>query len=233
MAMHLIGSPASPFVQRCLIVARAKGHEIAVEPPPGGSMQSDAFRAISPMGRIPVLALDDGGHLCESGAITAYLDEVLDGPPLLPAGALARGRGREIEAIAIGELAAGLRPVLVHRVFGMGENEPVVAAGIAQAERGCVALGRLIGDTPYAAGEAVSLADAALVPFVALASGLAQVPEVADMMARHAFLAAYLARACANPALARTPAEMKAAFAAIVARRRQEATQGSAAALSE
>jgi len=223
--MHLIGSLASPFVQRCLIVARAKGHELAVELPPGGSMQSDAFRAISPMGRIPILALDDGGHMCESGAISAHLDEMLDGPSLLPAERPQRCRVREVEAIAVGELAAGLRPVLVHRVFRMGENEPVVAAGLAQADRGCVALDRLIGETPYAVGDAVSMADAALVPFVALASGLSHVPEVADMMARHAFLGAYLARACADPVLARTPAEMKAEFAAVMARRQREAAQ--------
>lgn len=64
--MLIYGSGASPFVQRVLMAARAKGHELALEPPPGGHMRSPEFRAISPMGRIPLLRLDDGRHLCES-----------------------------------------------------------------------------------------------------------------------------------------------------------------------
>jgi glutathione S-transferase len=223
--MHLIGSLASPFVQSCLIVARTKGHDFDVVPPPGGTMQSPEFQAISPMGRVPLLALDGGGYLCESSAISAHLDETLTGPALLPDAPAARGRVREIATIAMGELAAGLRPVLVHRIFNMSQNEPVVAAGLAQADRGCVALGRLMADStgPYALGGAITLADAALVPFVTLATVIAQDADVAALLARHAFLTAYLARTQADPILARTPHEMRDAFAAIVARRTQAA----------
>ncbi|MBT2187937.1 glutathione S-transferase family protein [Sphingobium nicotianae] len=222
--MHLIGSLASPFVQRCLIVAHAKGHEIDVAPPPGGSMQSAEFQAISPMGRIPILALDDGSHMCESGAIVAYLDEALSGPSLLPASPAQRGRAREIEAIAVVEFATGMRPFLVHRVFRMSENEPVVTAALAQAEKGCVALARLMGDDPYAVGDRLSIADAVMVPFVTLASIISIVPEIADLLTRHSFLTAYLDRAQADPVLARATSEMRQSFAAIMARNAQPAT---------
>jgi glutathione S-transferase len=223
--MHLIGSTASPFLQRCAIVARAKGHDIVVAPPPGGSMQSAEFLAISPMGRIPVLALDDGDHICESAAIAAYLDEVLDGPSLLPGTARERARIREIESLAINELAAAFRPFMVHRVFGMGEGEPVVAAAHAQARRGCEALLRLMGETPLAAGDTISMADAALLPFVTLARIIASVPEIGALLADYPFLGAYSDIAVdASPVLARSVREMTEGFALILARRRAAAT---------
>jgi glutathione S-transferase len=223
--MHLIGSLASPFVQRCLIVARAKGHDLAVEHPPGGSMASAEFQSISPMGRVPILALDDGGHMCESGPISLYLEEMLDGPSLLPEDRAARARVREIEAIATGEFAAGLRPTMVHRIFRASQNEPVVLAGIAQSDKGCAALARLMGETNtrYAVGDTISLADAALVPFLTLAMGTSFQPEIADLLARHSFLTAYLERALADPVLARASNEMKASFAGILARLAQPA----------
>ncbi|MBO9576263.1 MAG: glutathione S-transferase family protein [Sphingobium sp.] len=216
--MHLIGSPASPFVQRCAIVARAKGLDIEIAPPPGGQIHSPEFQAMAPMGRIPLLALDDGTYICESQAISAYLDEALDGPSLMPASPRERARVREIEAIANLEVAAGLRSVVVHRVFRVSENETLVAAGIAQAEKGCMALERLLADAPYAVGATLSRADAALAPVAALATVLGDQPEMAAMLQRQTVLTAYLDRAGRDPVLARSLTEMRAGFAAIRAR---------------
>lgn len=221
--MHLYGSPASPFVQRCAIVARAKGHDIAIEPVPGGAMRSPEFDAISPMGRVPVLALDDGTHICESFAVAGYLEETLAGPSLLPGTPLDRARIREIEAIAILELAAGLRPMMAFRVFRMAENEAAVAGGIAQADRGCAALARLMSDAPYAAGNSLTLADTALLPFVTLMRNIAHEPEVAALLAAHPLLRAYINVAMADPILARTVNEMTDSFAPVLARMREAA----------
>jgi glutathione S-transferase len=46
-----------------------------------GETRTPDFLAINPNGRIPVLALDDGRHLAESGAILFHL---ADGTPFLP-----------------------------------------------------------------------------------------------------------------------------------------------------
>ena len=216
--MHLIGSPASPFAQRCAIVARAKGADVPFAPIPGGAMHSPEFQALSPMGRIPLLTLDDGTHICESSAITAYLDEALDGPALMPAAPRDRARVREIEAVAILEIAAGLRPIMFHRIFRVSENDPVVAHGIAQSDKGCTALARLLSDGPYAAGDTLTQADAALVPVVTLATIVADQPEVAALLEKHGFLTAYLDRAGRDPVLTRTITEMREGFAAIRAR---------------
>jgi glutathione S-transferase len=223
--LHLIGSPASPFLQRCAIVARAKGHDIAIAPVPGGSMQSAAFLAISPMGRIPVLALDDGDHVCESAAIAAYLDETLDGPSLLPGAPRVRARIREIEALAMNELAAAFRPFMVHRVFRRGSDEPVIAAANLQARKGCEALQQIMAETRFAAGDTVSMADAALIPFVTLARIISTVPEIGALLADYPFLAAYCDIAADNSAvLARTVEEMTTTFAMILARMQEKTT---------
>ncbi|MES2044191.1 MAG: glutathione S-transferase family protein [Pseudomonadota bacterium] len=217
--MHLIGSTASPFVQRVLMTVHAKGTELAVQPPPGGNMRSPEFVAISPMGRIPVLALDDGSFLCESEAIAFYLDETLPGPSLMPETAIGRARVREIIAITMMEVAAGMRPLLVHEVFGMPGTPDLVSAARAQIERGLDALDRLLApDGAFATGAKLTGADCALVPILALVRIVDPMTGAGAMVAARARLAAYGERMLADPVAGRSTREMTEGFAAIIAR---------------
>jgi glutathione S-transferase len=216
--MHIYGSIASPFVQRCLMVSRAKGHEVEVLPPPGGGFASPDFQAISPMGRIPLLALDDGGHICESSAIAAYLDETLDGPALLPADPVARARVREIEALAVLELGAAMRPVMICKIIGIPGSDALYEPAISQADKGCDALARLVGEGRFATGDALSMADCALVPLLTFANVLRDLPEVEGVLERHPTLLAYHQRMSENPVAARTIREVTEGIAAIRAR---------------
>ena len=99
--MKVYGVDFSPFVQRVLLAVRLKGHVLPAEPPPGGDRNSPEFAAISPMRRIPVLD-HDGWTLAESGAIVGYLDEVLDGPALLPVDPRERARAVMVERLIEG-----------------------------------------------------------------------------------------------------------------------------------
>lgn len=218
--MHIYGSKASPFVQRVLMTARAKGHELEIRFPPGdGGIHSSEFRAISPMGRIPVLALDNGQHLCESEAICAYLDETLDGPRLLPGNPLARARVREMIALATLEVATGFRPLMVHKVFRMGDCPDVVDAATRQAELGLDALDRLISaDGPFATGPSLSAADCVLVPVLTLARAIDPMAGTWALVAGRPNIAAYSDRVMAEPLPQRTAAEMREGFAAVMAR---------------
>jgi len=214
--MHIYGSTASPFVQRVLMTARLKGHEIALLPPPGGSVRSPGFVAISPMGRVPVLE-DGDWRLCESEAIAAYLDEVLDGPPLLPADPRDRASARQIVAIAAGEVGAGLRPVLLDRVFGMGDEPALAEAGRAQLARGLDAIERLLDPAHrMAAGDRPGVADALLAPLLALMTIIDPLADTAGLIAQRPRIAAYWARAKADPVVARSIGEMEEGFAPVL-----------------
>ncbi len=218
--MHLYGSTASPFVQRVLMTVRAKGHEIELRLPPGeGGLRSAAFRAISPMGRIPLLELDDGETLCESDAIAAYLDETLTGPPLLAGTALERARTREIMALTALEVASGLRPIMLHLVFRIGDAPDVVAAARHQMEGGLDAIARLLDPVgPWALGDAIGAADCMLVPILTLAQIAGPPAGTWALVTARPRVAAYWDRIVGNPVARRSIDEMEAGFAGMLRR---------------
>lgn len=222
--MLIYGLAVSPYVQRCLMAARGKGHEIDLRPVPGGAIQSPEFQAISPMGRIPLLELEDGTRICESAAIAAYLEDVLDGPSLLPEDGVGRARVRELETLALAELGGGLRPIMVHRVFRMPGPDALPEAGLGQANLGMAAIERLIGDGGFAVGDALTLADCALVPLLQLVEQIAFAPGVQALIDAHPALFAYLESVGRNDAVAaRTRTEMQEGFRALIARLGQPA----------
>jgi glutathione S-transferase len=223
--MKLYGSGASPFVQRVLAVVRAKGGELELAPLPGGSMQSPEFAAISPMGRIPLLALDDGTHICESSAIAAYLDETLSGPKLMPDAPIARARVREVEAVATLEIGGGVRPVMVHRVFGRPGAPEIVDAAFAQAEKGFAALEHLLAEgDAFVVGNALTTADCTLMPILTLIRIIDPIAKTGALIDARPKVAAYEARAASHPVLARSINDMREGFAAITARSAAPAT---------
>ncbi|RST32012.1 glutathione S-transferase family protein [Sphingomonas ginkgonis] len=227
--MHVYGSLASPFVQRVMMTARLKGVELDVQPAPGGT-GSESFKAISPAGRIPLLVTDEGEHICESAAIAAYLDEILPGPSLMPATPLARARVQELAAIAYGEIAAGVRPMLVHLIFVPGGPEAVVAAGRAQAALGFAALDRLLAaHQRYAVGDRIGAADCALVPVLHLARLVGPAVGTADLLDQAGNVSRYLATIGDEPQAARVMREMDEHFAAVIERVRAIAAASPAA----
>lgn len=56
--------------------------------------KSEEFLRVSPTGKVPVLAVDEGDALYESNAVNQYLDEVYEGRPLLPEEAKERAFAR-------------------------------------------------------------------------------------------------------------------------------------------
>ena len=88
---HLISAVTCPWVQRAVIMLRAKGVDFDVtyinlrEKP-------DWFLEISPHGKVPVLKVGDE-VLFESNAIAEYLDEVFE-PRLHPADPVKRAKNR-------------------------------------------------------------------------------------------------------------------------------------------
>ncbi|MER1939277.1 maleylacetoacetate isomerase [Castellaniella sp. FW104-16D08] len=136
----------------------------------GGEQHSQAYRQINPEGLVP--ALDDGGVLLtQSLAIIEYLDEVYEGPRLLPPEPLARARVRALAQL----VACDIHPLNNLRVLrwmahDMGLEKPVrddwyrhwINTGFKALEA------RLQGSHTglFCEGDVPSLADCCLVPQV-------------------------------------------------------------------
>lgn len=160
--MQLYGQYDSPFVRR-VAIALAR-YELPFEHVPW-SVFADAARlaTLNPLGRVPVLVLDDGEVLVESHAILDYLDERV-GPAraMIPSRGEPRRRALRVCAHATG-LAdkavslfvecrlPGTRPVWVSRC----ETQIRQALEALEADRARVS-------SPWYLGDALSHPDVAL-----------------------------------------------------------------------
>lgn len=129
-----------------------------------GDQHAPAYREQNPMAQVPLLVLDGGERLAQSVAILEYLEETHPDPPLLPTGAVARARVRQVTEL----INAGIQPlqntaVRLH-IEGLGLdavawNQRFVGRGLAALE---ATVRPLAGR--YCVGDELSFADLALVP---------------------------------------------------------------------
>ncbi|ODT86732.1 glutathione S-transferase family protein [Phenylobacterium sp. SCN 70-31] len=164
--MKLYGedNPA-PNPRRVRIFLAEKGVQVELERVPmrERAHKSPAFLARNPLGQLPVLELDDGGHLSESVSICRYLDDVSPGPSLFGETALERARIdmwiRRIEfqlMAPIGQIWRHTHPLTAalltqYRDFGES-NRPRIAQIYAW-------LDDELRERPFIAGDRYSMAD--------------------------------------------------------------------------
>ncbi len=211
--MKLYGILLSPFVMRPVLVARAKGHDLALDMPEGG-IKSDAFLAMSPMAKMPLLH-DGDFHLPESQVIAEYLDTVLSGPKLISEDPKTAARERLLVRLADVYLVPELGGV-----FNAREKPEGLAPAL---EKLALAMGyiehfRRAGDS-FAIGDRFSIADAALIPlfffFDAFSPGL----PTAELISARPGLAAWWIRAKASALGARAVAEQAEGLKVMMAQR--------------
>lgn len=130
-----------------------------------GEQRGAAHRARNPLGKLPVLELDDGSFLTESLAIVEYLEELHPEPPLIGRDPRERARVRELERIA--EISV-LRPVagVVHATrspLGLPASPELAAHWREQLPAGLARLDAVLADgRPFLAGERPTIADCTL-----------------------------------------------------------------------
>jgi glutathione S-transferase len=92
--MKLYDGGRAPNPRRTRIFLAEKGIKLPTEQVDLGALQhkSEAFAAINPLMRVPVLVLDDGTVLTESIAICRYFEALNPDPPLFGRGALEEAR---------------------------------------------------------------------------------------------------------------------------------------------
>ena len=203
--MKLYDRQGTPNAARIRIVLAAKNLDEAVEiiqvDLVGAEQKQDWFLALNPIGKTPVLILDDGLALSESPAITEYLDN-LDVTPILT-GVTPREKGfihmmqRRVEIMLLDPVddyfhygTPGLGEAL--RPWRMPDWDATQKRAWGE-RRGALAVANLpyfnaaLRDRPFVAGDIFSLADISL--WAALAfitgAGLTVAPELTALTAWH------------------------------------------------
>lgn len=163
--MKLYGVDWSPYFARVAIVIAAKGLAIETAPPPGGSATSDAFRKLSPLGKMPLLDIEDGTCLPESTVIMEYLEDRFPEPSLQPATAYDRARAQLIGRCADLYLAPSLLPFF-RQLFAGTRDEAENPGRLVALQKSLADIEHYVDGGPYLIGDRLSLADAALAPSI-------------------------------------------------------------------
>ena len=168
-----------------------------------------------PFGRVPVLE-HSGFTLYETQAIVRYVDRVVPKPALTPADPQSAARMDQVMNVNDWYLFQGMNNVITFqrivlpRLLGGTADEAAIAAVMQRAHQVAAELSRLLGDQPYFAGNAFSLADIMVGSQLDM---LSQVPEWAPLTAGNPNLVAWLKRVTARPSFAATTWERVAAMA--------------------
>lgn len=166
MALKIHGTPPSPFARKVLVVLEEKGvpHEVVSTMP---FPKTPELLALHPLGKIPIL--EDGDlALPDSSAICAYIERKHPSPALYPSDSAEFARALWLEEYSDTRLAQGVGGVFFQRfvkphIFKQESDEAVVQQALTEIlpEVFDYLEGQL-GDREFLAGDAFSIADAAV-----------------------------------------------------------------------
>jgi glutathione S-transferase len=164
--MKLHEAATAPNCRRVRIFLAEKGIEVPVVPVDLGQAENrqEPFRQKNPMGRVPVLELDDGTFIAESVAICRYFEQ-LQPEPVLMGGSDPEEAARiemwqrrmELEiALPIMQVFRNTHPYFADRIeqyadYGEGQR--------SHATKRLEWLDRELADREFIAGDAYSIAD--------------------------------------------------------------------------
>jgi len=123
--MILRFSPSSPFVRKVRIAVALLGFddEVTIERA-DTTDANDSLRKINPLGKIPVLIVEDGGAIYDSRVILDYLDERAGGGRIVPRGARGRLEALRLQALCDGILDASILTIYEGRFRKPEMQEP-------------------------------------------------------------------------------------------------------------
>jgi glutathione S-transferase len=139
--VKLVVATPSPFARKARIALLEKSlpHETIVQNPWQQSI------AANPLGKVPVLLLDDGRTLHDSGVIVEYLDSLAAPPALIPADPAQRVMHKQVEAIADGVCDAVVLIVTERSRPPQKQSADWMARQAAKIPRALDELERLLG----------------------------------------------------------------------------------------
>ena len=197
--MKLVASKTSPYARKVRVLLAEKRLSFEFIEENVWSPETTVPR-LNPLGKVPVLVLDEGLCLYDSRVIAEYLDALV-APALIPASGMERILVRRDEALGDGIADAGIA------VFLEGKRDPARqdGAGIARQrskiDGGIAALASVLAGKPYLRGAQATLGD------IACACALSwlefRLPAI-SWCAGRGNLAAWLATMEARPAFVAT-----------------------------
>ena len=158
--MKLITSLTSPYARKVRIVLAEKKIDCPLElelPWEADSKVAD----FNPLGKVPVLIMDDGTTLYDSRVIVEYLDNISPVSRLLPQDKRLLIDTRRWEALADGVCDAAANIVVEQRRPQDMRSQDWIARQQDKVERGLAAMSAMLGERSWCNGEAYSLADIA------------------------------------------------------------------------
>jgi glutathione S-transferase len=158
--MKLIASPTSPYARKVRIALAEKKieYELVEQSPWTADTMVPMY---NPLGKVPVLVMDDGTTLFDSRVIVEYLDTVSPVSRLIPEPSRQRIAVKRWEALADGICDAAAAVVLEAKRPAKQQSKAWTERQRQKIERGVRELASELGDKAWCNGEGYSLADIA------------------------------------------------------------------------
>jgi glutathione S-transferase len=205
--MKLYSLPLSPYSARVRGAIYAKQLDVEIAMPPEGWRQSEEFRQINPARRVPVLILEDGTALPESGVIVEYLEDAFPAIPLRPGHAKDLAHVRLITAVADLYVMQAVMPIFF-LLDADKIDEQAVASGFEKLDAGLAHLESLLRPGAYAHGDRITTADVWLTPVRFTLDGMIGFAKRPDLLDRYPAIADYTDIIKRDGALSRVWQEM-------------------------
>lgn len=198
--MKLVGSHTSPFVRKVRIVLAEKKieYEFVVESPWSEESKVPGY---NPLGKIPVLILDDETPLFDSRVIVEYIDNVTPNNKLFPAPNRERTEVKRWEALADGLCDAAVAALLEAKRPTTEQSASWIARQHDKVTRTLEFMSEELGDKSFCMGTHISMADLAI--GTALGYLCFRFPNI-DWQSRHPNLSKLYDKLMQRPAFADT-----------------------------
>ncbi len=159
--MKLIGSYTSPYVRKVRIVLAEKKieYDFAVDSP---WLADTKVPNLNPLGKIPVLVLDDETPLFDSRVIVEYIDNVTPNNKLFPATNRERIEVKRWEALADGICDAAATAFLEAKRPAAQQSSDWIARQHDKIARSLEFMAEELGEQAYCMGTHISMADLAV-----------------------------------------------------------------------
>jgi glutathione S-transferase len=159
--MKLIGTPSSPYTRKVRVVLAEKriDYDFVNDAPSAATTQVPKY---NPLGKVPVLIIDDETAVFDSRVIVEYLDQASPVAKLIPEDTRPRAQVRRWEALADGCVDAVAAIVAERRRPADLQSAEWMARQQAKVERALKVMSDELGGRNWCSGEFFNLSDIAV-----------------------------------------------------------------------